>query len=45
MSMTIHFSKLREHDLELGRLNEEDYQGRKKNITLMSKITKSKILK
>jgi len=35
------FRKLREHELELGRLNEED-QGRKKNIVFKSEVVKSK---
>jgi len=36
------FSKLREHELELGRLNDEEDQGRKRNITFKSEIVKSK---
>jgi len=35
------FEKLREHELELGILNEED-RGRKKNIDFKSEVIKSK---
>jgi len=36
------FGKLREHELELGHLNEEEDQGRKRNIAFKSEIIKSK---
>jgi len=36
------FSKLREHELELGRFNDEEDQGRKRNIAFKSEIIKSK---
>ena len=42
MSMAALFGKLREHELELGHLNEEEDQGRKRNITFKSEIIKSK---
>jgi len=42
MSIAALFGKLREHELELRRLNEEEDQGRKKNITFKSGIVKSK---
>ena len=42
MSMAVLFGKLRDHELELGRLNEEEDQRRKKNITFKSKIIKGK---
>ena len=42
MSMATLFEKLREHKLELGRLNEEEDQGRKKNIAFTSEVVKSK---
>ncbi|XP_027932802.1 uncharacterized protein LOC114188414 [Vigna unguiculata] len=45
MSMAALFGKLREHELELGRLNEEEDQGRKRNIAFKSEIIKSKIPK
>jgi len=36
------FGKLREHELELGRLNEEEDIGRKKNIAFKTKVVKDK---
>ena len=42
MSMATIFGNLSEHELELGRLNEEDDQGRKWNITFKYEIVKSK---
>ena len=41
MTMTTLFGKLREHLLELGRLNEEDV-GRKKNIAFKTEVVKGK---
>ena len=40
MSMEALFEKLREHKLELGRLNEEEDQGRKNNIAFKTEIVK-----
>jgi len=34
------FGKLRKHELEMGRLNEEEDLGRKKNIAFKSKVVK-----
>jgi len=42
MTMATLFGKLREHKLELGRLNEEEDLGRNKNIAFKSKVIKSK---
>jgi len=36
------FGKLGEHELELGRLNEEEDLGRKKNIAFKSEVIKGK---
>ena len=36
------FGKLREHKLELGKLNEKEDQGRKKNIAFKTEIVKGK---
>jgi len=41
MTMATLFGKLREHELELGRLNEEDI-GRKKNIAFKTEVVKGK---
>jgi len=40
MTMEALFGKLREHELELGRLNEEEDIGRKKNIAFKSEVVK-----
>ena len=42
MTMATLFGKLREHELELGRLNDEKYQGRKKNIAFKTEVVKGK---
>ena len=42
ITMTILFGKLREHKLELCRLNEEEDLGRKKSIAFKSEIIKGK---
>jgi len=42
MTMAALFGKLREHELELGRLNEEEDIGRKKNIAFKTKVVKDK---
>jgi len=42
MSTTTLFGKLREHELELGRLNEEEDHGRKKNTAFKTEIVKGK---
>jgi len=42
MTMAALFGKLREHELELGRLNEEEDIGRKKNIAFKTKVVKGK---
>jgi len=36
------FGKLREHELELGRINEEEDIGRKKNIAFKTEVVKGK---
>jgi len=36
------FGKLREHELELGRLNDEEDIGRKKNIAFKTEVVKGK---
>lgn len=45
MSMVALFDKLREHELELERLNEEENQGRKMNIAFKFEVLKSKSFK
>jgi len=42
MTMAALFGKLREHELELGRLNDEEDQGRKKNIAFKTEVVKGK---
>jgi len=42
MSMTTLFGELRKHKLELGRLNEEEDQGRKNNLAFKSEVFNSK---
>jgi len=42
MTMTTLFGKLREQELEQGRLNEEEDLGRKKNIAFKSVVIKGK---
>ena len=42
MTMATLFGKLREHELELGRLNDEEDQGRKKNIAFKIEVVKGK---
>jgi len=42
MFMAALFGKLREHEIKLGSLNEEEDQGRKRNITFKSEIVKNK---
>ena len=42
MTMATLFGKLREHELELGRLNDEEDQGREKNIAIKTKVVKGK---
>jgi len=42
MSMTTLFGKLREHEVEVGSLNEEEDLERKKNIAFKTKIVKGK---
>jgi len=42
MTMAALFGKLREHELELGRLNDEEDQGRKKNIAFKTEVIKGK---
>ena len=42
MSLAVLFGKLREHELELSRLNEEEDEGRKKNIAFKTGIVKGK---
>ena len=42
MTMAALFGKLREHELELGRLNDEEDVGRKKNITFKTEVVKGK---
>ena len=42
MTMADLFGKLREHELELGRLNDEEKQGRKKNIAFKTEVVKGK---
>jgi len=42
MSMTTLFGKLREHELELDKLNKEEDHERKKNIAFKTKIVKGK---
>jgi len=42
MTMAALFGKLREHELELGRLNEEEDIGRKKNIAFKTEVVKGK---
>jgi len=36
------FGKLRKHELELGKLNEEEHIGRKKNIAFKTEVVKGK---
>jgi len=43
MTMATLLGKLREHELELGRLNEEEDLGRKKNIAFKSEVIKGNI--
>jgi len=40
MTMAALFGKLREHKHELGRLNDEEDQGRKKNIAFKIEVVK-----
>ena len=42
MTMVALFAKLREHELELGRLKEEEDIGRKKNIAFKTEVVKGK---
>ena len=42
MTMAALFGKLRDHELELGRLNEEEDLGRKKNIAFKYEVKKGK---
>jgi len=42
MTMAALFGKLREHKLELGRLNDEEDQVRKKNIAFKTEVVKGK---
>jgi len=42
MTMAALFVKLREHELELGILNDEEDQGRKKNIAFKTEVVKGK---
>ena len=42
MTMAALFGKLREHELELGRLNDEEDIGRKKNIAFKTEVIKGK---
>jgi len=42
MTMAALFGKLREHELELGRINEEEDIGRKKNIAFKTEVVKGK---
>jgi len=42
MTMAALFGKLRKHELELGRLNDEEDQGRKKNIAFKTEVVKGK---
>jgi len=42
MTMAALFGKLREHELELGRLNEEKHIRRKKNIAFKTEVVKGK---
>jgi len=42
ITMATLFGKLREHELELGRLNEEEDIGRKKNIAFKTEVVKGK---
>jgi len=44
-SMVTLFGKLREHKIELRRLNEEEHQGRKKDIAFKTEIVKGENLK
>jgi len=41
-TMTALFGKLKEHKLEIGRLNDEEDQGNKMNIAFKSKIFNGK---
>ena len=42
MTMAALFGKLREHELELGRLNDEEDIVRKKNIAFKTEVIKGK---
>jgi len=42
MTMATLFGKLRKHELELGKLNEEEHIGRKKNIAFKTEVVKGK---
>ena len=42
MTMATLFGKLREDELELGRLNDEEDIGRKKNIAFKTEVIKGK---
>jgi len=42
MTMAALFGKLREHELELRRLNDKEDQGRKKNIAFKTEVVKGK---
>ena len=42
MTMVALFGKVREHELELGRLNDEEDIGRKKNIAFKTEVIKGK---
>jgi len=42
MTMAALFGKLKEHELELGRLNDEEDQGRKNNIAFKTEVLKGK---
>jgi len=42
MTMVALFGKVREHELELGRLNDEEDIGRKKNIAFKTEVVKGK---
>jgi len=42
MTMVALFGNLREHELEVSRLNEEEDIGRKKNIAFKTEVVKGK---
>ncbi|WVZ18673.1 hypothetical protein V8G54_005995 [Vigna mungo] len=44
MLMVALFGKLRKHELDLGRLNEDEEKGKKKTLSFKSEISKSKYL-